>query len=100
MGCSRESELDKKITRLVRGRGGWISKIHGNEFVQGIPDHLICYRGRFVAIESKSPEGTTRPLQKIHIRSINKAGGRAVSTRSIKVVEDILNEIDRDIDGA
>lgn len=95
---SLEKNLDRRIHSLVKNRGGWVTKIHGNEFVQGIPDHLICYRGRFVAIESKSAEGRTRPLQAIHIRSIKKAGGHAVATRRLEVVEDILNEIDREED--
>ena len=97
MGCALEKRLDQKVKDEVLSRGGWIVKIHGSAFMpKGLPDLLICYKGRFIAIESKSAEGTASALQKATIERIKKAGGYACTSRSLKDVQEILDRIDRE----
>lgn len=89
-----EKRLDAQIVKYVRSKGGWAQKIHGNEFVMGVPDIIICYRGQFLAFESKAAEGRLRALQTVHIREINAAGGTAISVRTMQRVRETLEEID------
>lgn len=67
--------------------------------VNGCPDILICYRGRFLAVELKRPDGkgTTKPLQKLRIRQIKAAGGHAISTHKLERVKKLIKEVDDEI---
>jgi hypothetical protein len=38
-------------------------------------DYLLCFNGRFVAIEAKAPGKTYTPLQQVHKNEIVAAGG-------------------------
>ncbi len=46
--------------------------------MRGIPDLLICHRGRFIAWELKTDEGHPTELQKLVLSNITKAGGVAL----------------------
>jgi Holliday junction resolvase len=98
MACAREKSLEKRVVDYVRGKGGYITKIHGNEFVQGLPDLIGCYRGFFLAFEIKSAEGKARPMQDNNIRLILKAEGVALKVRNIDAVKNAIEEIDRRLD--
>lgn len=76
----------------------WCQKIHGNEFVQGVPDLLICYRGRFIAVETKAPEGQGRGLQKRNVQLINLAQGTAFFCRSKTKFLECIATIDKEQD--
>lgn len=52
---------------------------------RGVPDRLICYRGRFIALEIKAPGGKATPWQERCIAEINAAGGVA------KVVDSVID---------
>lgn len=41
-------------------------------------DFLICYKGQFIAIETKAPGKKTTPRQEMIIGSIEQNGGRVV----------------------
>jgi hypothetical protein len=41
----------------------------------GVPDFLVCLRGRFYAIECKANGGKTTALQEKHLADIRGAGG-------------------------
>lgn len=41
----------------------------------GVPDLLICYKGRFIAWEAKVGKNTTTPIQDYVLESISSAGG-------------------------
>jgi hypothetical protein len=41
----------------------------------GVPDFLVCLRGRFYAIECKANGGKTTALQEKHLADIRDAGG-------------------------
>jgi pantoate kinase len=44
----------------------------------GVPDFLICHKGRFIAVEAKA--GTNKPtaLQELHLEKIRARGGIAL----------------------
>lgn len=46
--------------------------------VRGIPDLLICHKGRFIAFELKVGDNDLDPLQDRILTRINKAGGIAL----------------------
>lgn len=75
-------------------------KAHGGSMqASGIPDILVCYRGRFMGLEAKAAKGNTTPLQEYEIETIQRAGGLAAVVRSAAEVEQMLDLIDAEVDG-
>jgi hypothetical protein len=60
--------------------------------MMGIPDFIICWQGRFFAVECKAPgkRATVTPLQERNIRGIQASGGVAVVVTSL---EEFLSSI-------
>lgn len=87
---------------MLLARGAYVEKIWGGpRSKRGRPDLFICYRGRFIGIESKHPSKTrsavakaTSKAQKTHIERIKSAGGVALSTNRIEDIEAVLAAID------
>lgn len=62
--------------------------------VIGTPDILVCYKGRFIAIEVKSDTGRLSQEQKQVIDDINlNGGGLAFTARSVEDVMDKFEEL-------
>jgi len=61
----------------------------------GVPDIVVCFKGRFVAIECKAGKNRPTALQQRNIDMIKKNGGIAivVNESTIESVQNILNEI-------
>ncbi len=66
-------------------------KEHGGYYgTAGIPDIIVCYRGRFIAFEVKSKDNKPTVLQAVTIRKIIKAGGYALVVRSVEEVTQVI----------
>ena len=51
----------------------------GQKFTRdGIPDILCCYKGRFLGIEVKAPNGKPSLLQIHNLKKIDEAGGYGI----------------------
>lgn len=87
-----ESDLVKKIkTYLGTVEDCFYWKEHGGQYgTAGIPDIIVCYRGRFIAFECKAGGNKATVLQEITIRKILKAGGYALVVRSVDEVRQII----------
>ena len=90
-----EKEVQAKITKwLAKHPNLWFTKsVQMSQ--NGVPDLIVCYKGRFVALEVKRPVGgKVSTLQQIQINSIIGAGGTARVVRSLDDAIEIINEID------
>lgn len=87
-------EAIKKYLKRVSELFFW--KEHGGQYgTAGIPDVIVCYRGRFIALEVKTPRGKPTVLQEVTIRQILKAGGIATVVRSVGEVRAIIEALER-----
>ena len=94
----REKSIENKIKSYLRTIGAYCVKYHGNQFSQvGVPDLLVCYKGRFLGIEIKNETGKTSPLQDVNIEQIKQAGGISFVARSLEDVKEIISDIDNAI---
>lgn len=94
-----ENLLTAAIVRRLKVRGAWSYKVHADGYSpSGVPDLLVCYRGRFVALEVKIPPNTLTKIQEHTIKQIALAGGFAAEARTVEEVGHILDIIDSDID--
>lgn len=55
----------------------------------GTADRVICYRGRFAAVEVKRPGGEPTALQNKRMREVEDAGGKAFWGPAAKVIPEI-----------
>lgn len=92
-----EASLTDKIKQYLKSVDGlFFWKEHGGQYgSSGIPDLIVCYRGRFIAFEVKSDKGKTTVLQEITIRKIIKAGGYAMVVRSVEEVRSVIEALKR-----
>lgn len=95
-----ESKLSRQIAKEVRHRGGFIFKVHGGPtMMAGLPDLQGCYRGRYVALETKMPGAKgASPVQRLRINQIRRAGGVSFVVRSVNDAMRVLDWVDRQID--
>ena len=56
----------------------------------GVPDRVICYRGRFIAIEVKALGKKATPRQEQRIDEIRAAGGGASVVWSVLDVQRVI----------
>ena len=70
-------------------------KEHGGMYgTAGIPDVIVCFRGRFVAFEVKTPSGKLTKLQETMITKIRAAKGEACKVTSVEEVRKILKTLE------
>jgi Holliday junction resolvase len=76
--AQRESQLSRKIMAALRLEGWFCFKVHGSEtMMAGLPDVIVCARGRFIGLETKNPgdEMKTSAIQDRVHEKIEAAGG-------------------------
>lgn len=84
-------EVAKKLTAMQKaGEPLWFLKVHGHEMQRpGVPDFLLCYHGRFLAIELKV-DTRLSPLQEYELQKISAARGSTLIAYSWRDVEALL----------
>jgi ABC-type lipoprotein export system ATPase subunit len=67
-----------------------IGSAYGNS---GVPDFLVCHKGKFIGIEAKAGKGKTTALQEAHLARIMEAGGMAlvVNEKNVDQLQEVLN---------
>ena len=91
---TEESEIKRKIKKYLDSVGAFWSAVTGGAYSKpGDPDLIACFRGRYIAIEAKTPRGVQSPIQKRRQREIMEAGGIYILARNTEDVEDVIEEI-------
>lgn len=90
---SSETKLKEKVLAMLKRDfpEAWIYKT-ADRWKSGIPDVLICRKGRFFAAELKAGNNKATRLQLYVLKQIKRAGGRAAVCRSVDQVRDLLND--------
>lgn len=72
-----EKQFENKIKAYLKEKGAWFIKYWaGAQYTKsGVPDLLVCYKGKFIAIEVKAENGKPSELQLYNLRKIEEAGG-------------------------
>ena len=73
----KEKYYEDKLKAWLKHRGAWYIKYWGGGVYTraGVPDLLVCYRGRFIAIEVKGEHGRISDAQRAEMAQIEAAGG-------------------------
>ena len=91
-----EALLTRSVRQLLDAAGIWHYKAWGGPMsAPGIPDIIGCFKGRFIGIEIKAPNGKVSEYQAEFLRRINAAGGIGFVARNLDTVIDKLGLGDR-----
>lgn len=62
----------------------------------GVPDFLICFRGKFIAIEAKTIDNKPTALQYKHLREIQEHGGISlvINEDNVSQLHEMLRSIE------
>jgi len=91
----KESVIQGNIIKAIRAKGGYTVKVI-KASKNGVPDILACYKGVFIGIEVKGPNGGASALQIANIQEIISVGGKAIVAKTVKEVIILLEEIDHE----
>lgn len=84
--------MKKKIRDDLWARGIWFSNIAqgGEGAIPGDPDLIMCFNGRLIAIEGKSPIGGKRALQHTRQALLEQNGGKYYTIRNWEQYQRLL----------
>jgi hypothetical protein len=95
MAMTPEALVKKQIKAILKNSGAYyampIGMGMGNS---GVPDFLVCHKGRFIGIEAKAKGGKPTALQLKHLQDIKNAQGEAYV-----INEDNLYKLQEMLDG-
>ncbi len=90
-----EAKVKKKIVAVLKEHGAYyFYPVTGGFGRSGVPDIIVCHRGRFIGIECKAGKNKPTPLQEKNLQDIEVAGGIAmvVNEDNIADVKKCLEE--------
>lgn len=91
-----EAKVKAKVKRILAELGAYYAMpVTGGYGNSGVPDFLVCLRGRFYAIECKANGGKTTALQDKHLADIRGAGGVSLVIHEANV-ENLRKELQHD----
>lgn len=74
-----EGKVKKKVKEVLKRLDAYyVMPVSGGYGNSGVPDFLVCFRGKFVGIECKANGGTPTALQQQHLTDIRESGGGAI----------------------
>lgn len=93
-----EGKVKAQVRAVLEQHGAWFFMPSQSGFGRrGIPDFIVCYKGHFLAIETKSKHSSHKvtPLQKKELEAIKHAHGTAlvVNEDNISDVLDFIVEV-------
>ena len=94
MGMTPEGKVKKKVKDYLVSIGAWYYMPVSNGMGRsGCPDILVCYKGRFMAFETKAPGKlkNTTPNQDREIAGINAAEGLAIVVDDVEQVKEVID---------
>jgi Holliday junction resolvase len=95
-----ESKLSRRIQKALRARGAFCFKVHGSEtMMAGLPDIIVCYRGLFIGLETKTPEGKDPTRRQVYVHDrIIRAEGIVSVPRTVADALNVLDDVDAWVD--
>lgn len=78
----RESALQRAIIVALEAHGAYVVRVVAPTR-SGIADLIVCWHGRFIALEVKTPAGRVTPLQLVEAGRVAEAGGQFFVVRSV-----------------
>jgi len=79
MAMTPEAKVKNKIKKVLKEKGIYYAMpATGGYGMSGVPDFLVCYKGKFYGIECKANGGKPTALQMDNLDRIEASGGYAL----------------------
>ena len=94
MAMTPEGKVKKRVKDYLKSLGAWYYMPVSNGMGRvGCPDILACYRGVFIAIETKAPgkRGNVSPNQQRELGDIQSANGIALVVDDVEQVKEAIH---------
>ena len=90
-----EQQIQNKIIKYLKTISYVVKIISASK--SGIPDLLVCYKGRFLTLEVKTPDkkNNVSDLQQHNINEIVKNGGLAYVVWELNQVKEIIEGLEK-----
>ena len=98
MAMTPEGKVKKKVKEYLQSIGAWYYMPVSNGMGRvGCPDILVCYKGLFMAFETKAPGKikNVTPNQQREIDEIQRANGLAHVIDDVDQVKSLLDTLER-----
>ena len=93
---TEESKMKAEVKAFLTSKGACVIPIAQSSYsMNGAPDIVVCYKGRFIAVEGKTYKGQQSGWQREMQEKITKAGGVYAVIRSVEAARQMVEEIDR-----
>ena len=91
-----EAKVKKKVVQLLKQYEAYFFyPVTGGYGRSGVPDIIVCHKGRFIGIECKAGKNKPTALQEKNLRDIELADGisMVVNEDNIASVEETLQKL-------
>ena len=79
MAATPEKLVKNKVVAQLKMLGAYyFYPVTGGYGASGVPDIIVCYKGRFIGIECKANGNIPTPLQQMNLEKIAAQGGIAI----------------------
>lgn len=90
-----EAKVKSKVRKVLAQIGAYYAMPIGTGYGNaGVPDFLVCYKGKFVGIECKAQGNKPTALQLKNLHDIEVAGGMSMVVDESNV-DSLLNQLTR-----
>ena len=95
MAATPEVKVKKRIRAILEKSKAYFAMPIGTGYGNsGVPDFLVCHKGRFIGIEAKAGASVPTALQEMNMQRIREAGGH-----TLVVNESNLDKLQELLDG-
>jgi Holliday junction resolvase len=91
-----EAKVKKKVVSILKEVGAYyFYPVTGGYGRSGVPDIIVCHKGKFVGIECKAGKNKPTALQQKNLHDIIEAGGIAlvINEESMSLIEAIFKKL-------
>ena len=102
MAMTPEGKVKKKVKEYLKSIGAWYYMPVSNGMGRvGCPDILVCYKGLFLAFETKAPGkiANVTANQQRELDGILRVNGSAHVVDDVEQVKAVIDTIEREPDG-
>lgn len=95
MASTPEAAVKKQIRKILDTTRAYYAMPIGTGYGNsGVPDFLVCHKGKFLGIEAKAGKGKTTALQDMHLEKIRESGGMTlvVNESNLQELQELLSE--------
>ena len=92
-----EAKVKKQVKKILDDIGAYyFSPLTAGYGRSGVPDIIVCYKGKFIGIECKAGKGKLTALQEYNIEQIKRNQGLAIviNEGNIETLLTLVKEIE------